>query len=389
MSAPRHPAGRSRPRRNPGSVTLVESPLHRGSHARLLDRVDAATAPVAEFDAIIVPTSRPAKCLREAIGLAHDLSCLLIAVCSKSSTAREVVAVGEELDAAVLAIDSGDPGRLQPSLETSQLVPEPRLHARTSDLSTKRNLGLLLAHVVGWKRVLFLDDDIARGRLADIRAAAGLLARYDVVGLRNDGFPDNSVVCHAYREAGGEQATFVGGGAMAVAPGRLRSFFPDIYSEDWHFLHGALEKRRVAVSGQVFQKAYDPFADPRRAELEELGDCLGEGLYRLLGDGRGAESADLLFWRDFLRDRLRLIDWVLQRLRRRSPGEERDKMIASIEAARGVSSFVTPKLCRDFVHAWQADLERWRRHLASFPAAPEIEKGLAELGLAGRYARSR
>ena len=44
------------------------------------------------------------------------------------------------------------------------------------------------------------------------------------------------MVCHAIRDTGGKQGTFVGGGALAVAVDRVDSFFPDIYNEDWFYL---------------------------------------------------------------------------------------------------------------------------------------------------------
>jgi len=61
------------------------------------------------------------------------------------------------------------------------------------------------------KRVVFLDDDIRVPDPADLGKAVSLLGTHAAVGLGIGGFPDNSMVCRAFREAGGRQETFIGG----------------------------------------------------------------------------------------------------------------------------------------------------------------------------------
>lgn len=370
-------------------VASIEAPLHHGSHTGLLSHADA-TAIAADIDAIVVPTIRKADCLRAAFSLATELGCPVVPLCSRSASAHDAVAVSAGFDVSVIAIDSDGPGRLAPVLETSQLLDQPRFRRfrRVSDLSAKRNLGLLLARVAGWRRVLFLDDDISQISPAELRSASGLLPRYSVIGLDNQGFPDNSVVCHAYREVGGAQEAFIGGGAMLLAPDRIDSFFPDIYSEDWLFLYDAVKAGVVARSGQMLHKPYDPYADPRRAASEEFGDTLAEGLYRLLDDGKDVAHADEGFWETFLRQRRKLIATVLRDLRNGRGHQQPDRMIASLKAARGVSAFITPKLCTDYLHAWCRDHQRWRQQVGGFRTGLGTEKALAELGLVGRCVRT-
>jgi len=128
-----------------------------------------------------------------------------------------------------------EPARLRlPCWETSRLLAG-TVFARRTDLSVKRNLALMLNHMLGWSRILFLDDDITELNADDVRTASGLLDTHNAVGLQIGGFPDHSVVCHAYWQAGGKQQSFVGGGALAVEVKRSNSFFPDIYNDDWFF----------------------------------------------------------------------------------------------------------------------------------------------------------
>lgn len=372
--------------RAPKSLSPAEIPRHHGSHTGLLRPAGPPAAPAARIDAIVVPTSRPASCLRQAIRLARGLDSLVVALCSRSASADEAVAVGADLDARVIAIDVGGLERRLPLFDTSRLLTQPRFQQfrRTSDLSAKRNLGLLLARVASWQRVLFLDDDIAGVQPAELRSAAGLLPRFRVVGLKNGGFPDNSVVCHAYRRVGGEQASFIGGGAMLVAPDTFDSYFPNIYSEDWFFLFDAVAAGSVTVGGEMIHKAFDPYADPDRARSEEFGDLVAEGLFGLLDDGDELERADREYWRGCLHSRRALIEEVLSRLRHDSEGSQARHIIASLEAARSVSSFITPTLCVDYVRAWHGDRLRWREFLSAVEPGQELEKALADLGLAGR-----
>ena len=156
------------------------------------------------------------------------------------------------------------------------------MFARRTDLSAKRNLALMLSRMSGWSRILFLDDDITGLDPDDIRKASGLLDTHNAVGLRIGGFPDHSVVCHAYRAGCGEQQSFIGGGALVVELNRAGSFFPDIYNDDWFFLlDGHKSLQPVAVTGQVIQYPYDPFRNPDRARTEEFGDVLAEWMLSL------------------------------------------------------------------------------------------------------------
>ena len=87
---------------------------------------------------------------------------------------------------------------------------------RLGDLSAKRNIGLLLARLVGWHGVLFLDDDIRDVSPRTVRAAGDALRPGRATGMIAADFPDNSVVCHAARLAGLRQDVFVSGSALAV-----------------------------------------------------------------------------------------------------------------------------------------------------------------------------
>ncbi|HCU49702.1 MAG TPA: hypothetical protein DGG94_07870, partial [Micromonosporaceae bacterium] len=369
------------------------SPYHHGSHRHLLSQAAVVPRTGTTVDAIIVPTARRAASLQKAIDLAARLGCPLVALCSKWALTRHAAWRARQAGIELVAIPIKVlPSDVMPFFKTTDLLRGTRFERKT-DTSLKRNLGLLFARLAGWERIVFLDDDIAVPDPHDLRDAVRLLDSYAGVGLSNGGFPDNSVVCHAFRQAGGLQETFVGGGALAVKSSTT-SFFPNIYNEDWFFLLDEVGLRRTAVTGRAIQQKYDPFRDGSRARSEEFGDCLAEGVFWLLDRGQQIEGADAEYWRGFLDNRYHFITEVIDRVRLmwHENSMEKERMITALKASRGRSKLITPSLCVAYLDAWREDRARWQQHVDALHSrlvtgrsliglAPE--KALAELGLHG------
>ena len=364
--------------------------VHSASHRGLI-RAPASTQHRVPVDAIIVPSARRAAALQEAGRLAEQLGSALLVLCSKHcdpQRAADSLAHRTGIDLVVLDFPEAGIGRL-PTLETSTVLGESRLKRRT-DTSAKRNLGLVLARLAGWKRVVFLDDDIAVPDAADLERAAALLDTRDGVGLHIGGFPDNSVVCHANRDTGAPQDSFIGGGALAVPSDRIDSFFPEVYNEDWFFLLGKTMLRPVGQVGQAIQKAYDPFASPDRARREEFGDLLAEGLFALFDTSGVIGDADEQYWQRFIAARLAFIEDIKARIEHRTgPVTGHDKqMLESLTASSGRLHFIRPHHCVAYLQAWQRDRERWRGFMAGTrpirrtpQGKPPIEVALERFGL--------
>ncbi|MEP7025101.1 MAG: hypothetical protein ABJB47_15170 [Actinomycetota bacterium] len=247
-------------------------------------------------------------------------------------------------------------------------------------------MAIMLSRMLSWSRVLFLDDDIAGLEPADMQRASGLLDIYNVVGLKVAGFPGHSVVCHAYRQAGGDQQEFIGGGAMVVQLDRSSSFFPEIYNEDWFFLldaKGGLQP--VTVSGEVIQDPYDPFR-PGRARAEELGDVLAEGIYGLLDQGQSVFDADEEYWREFLRHRRQFILQVTEMVRDSGlEAAEKRRRLAVLEKGSLIRlADITPALCVAYLQAWASDRERWQQHLDQLPTGLTRQEAINALARPGR-----
>ncbi|MET0237743.1 MAG: hypothetical protein ABW224_24105 [Kibdelosporangium sp.] len=367
---------------------VTPSANHHSSHRHLLtNEAGAAPAPI---DAIIVPTARPVAYLRTAIALAKQQGCPLVALCSRRASAEAAVKLAQPMNIEIIAVDVAElPRELLPRFSTSEVLRSTRFN-RHADTSLKRNLGLLLAQAAGWERIVFLDDDISVPRAGDLNDAAGLVGRYAVAGLSIGGYPDNSVVCHAFRDAGGRQDTFIGGGALVVGRQSFTSFFPNIYNEDWFFLLDDTKLRPSAVTGLAIQAPYDPYRETTRARSEELGDCLAEGLFRLLDTGQRLTDATPAYWAGFLRQRRRFIDEVIALTAAQADlsAADRVRMTAALKAARGRNLLIEPALCMDYMRAWRADRKQWRLHVhrAARVCGPGgKEKLLADLGLMHVY----
>jgi len=366
----------------------TKTPDHHGDHQRLLWQADEAT-PLARVDAVIVPTFRPLEYLKEAARAARLLGCPLVTLHSPGRPSASQADDYFDWSLDLIAIDVPEPAHLRlPVLDTSRLLAGTIFERRT-DVSTKRNLALMLSHMLRWRRVVFLDDDIRVPDPADLSRAAGLLDTHTAVGLGIGGFPDNSVVCHAFREAGGWQGTFIGGGALAVDVKRNRTFFPNIYNEDWFFVLDAGKRLQpVATVGRVVQAPYDPYL-PQRARAEEFGDVLAEGTFWLLDQDRSSSEGDLAHWREFLTKRKQFIRRVIRMVECTTVIEpaERARRVEALNAAMGRLARISPELCVDYHKALVVDQQRWQRHIQAIRQQPKLRRELALDSLARTGAR--
>jgi hypothetical protein len=367
------------------------------SHNGLLDSSHESLVQE-QFGAIVVPTNRRVDSLDFCIGLAREAGIPLIVVCSKRVNKDEVIAAASGADVDVYAIDLPRYPTAPPEGISFRTSTDEELLAvssgRTRDLSTKRNLGLLIARMLGWARLMFLDDDIFGISKADVDALAAGLNSHNVSVLIPDEFPDNSVACHAYRLGGGEQGKFASAGGMGVRCDRDDlPFFPNIYNEDWFFFADEAASRRINQVGTSRQKEYDPYRDPERAVKEEFGDLLAEGLYWRLDKGLDISGIDATFWDTFIESRGSFLERVAGLLARHSQheldgdiGREVRAAQVSISAAQRQLERIKPEICQRFIDLWQADLAEWRKHVSELPPVDSIASALDYFGL--RYAMS-
>jgi hypothetical protein len=266
-------------------------------------------------------------------------------------------------------------------------LPEERLLYST-DLSLKRNIGLVMARMLKWQRIFFLDDDIRDVSYSDLQSTVNMLGSFAAAGLWITEFPDNSIVCHANRITGGSQDVFVSGAALAVDSAADIGFFPNVYNEDWLFFFNYAAEKRLANSGlEVTQLRYDPFAKPRRAAWQEFGDVLAEGLYTSLHPGPAVDVETADYWGHFLEARWNFLEDVATRAAGRGPLEylgqtvHRGQVVYSVKRAQKCLQAIDADLCARYVQAWRKDLDGWRERVAGIGQL-STEEALAALRLA-------
>ncbi|CUR61884.1 conserved hypothetical protein [metagenome] len=342
-------------------------------HAELL--ADHAVAPPKSLGGIVVSASRSADHLDTALGLAVALSADIVVLASGRAAPEDI---------ALRAAGSADrrltvvpvPDDYSPPVVDLVTDGIPAGTAGLGDLCVKRNLGLLVARLVGWETVLFLDDDIRGITGVDVERALMVLPHAGMAGMPAREFPDNSVVCHANRLTGYEQDVFVSGSMLLVDRGAMTSFFPRIYNEDWIFMAPTIAAGRVIEAGECRQLPYDPFADPEKAYFQEFGNVVADGLMSSLHHGSLDLATGEDFWARFLTER----GTFLRGIRRRSDQTDA-RVIAALSAAeRRLAEITVPELIA-YVRAWNADRAAWQSVLSALPLVPDVGAAVAHLGL--------
>jgi hypothetical protein len=359
------------------------------THSMLAAQTGPHGAPLAplNLDAIIVPAARPPAHLDHAVTLARAAGCWLLVLCSqqlRSTEARKFLAARSFHRAIVIDLPSGYSHKLlyfPGLLSIKDELPE-ACGFYVTDLSMKRNIGLVLARMLGWRRVFFLDDDIRDITYPDLQRTVDMLGPFSTTGLSVTDFPENSIVSHANLMTAGSQDVFVSAAALAVDCDADIGFFPDIYNEDWLFFFDNASQGRLANSGlKATQLGYYPFANPRRAAWQEFGDVIAEGLYALLHLGLEVEDATGVYWAQFLEARRNFLEAIITRSQIAHP-DMRDEMMLSVQGAQKCLLTIRPELCERYVRLWRQDLADWKRRAAAIPTMPSVEAALEEMQLA-------
>jgi hypothetical protein len=345
----------------------------RSSHATLIRDLSARpprSGRVKPLGALIVPAARKADKLKTVAELAALADVLLVVLASRECDVIEA----SELVASIQgcrALIAGIPDDYRNDVLTFQ-TSDPSFAGlkagRNSDLSLKRNLGLLLARLMRWEKIIFLDDDIFGVTVTDLAKIASRLDNHQVTGLISRSFPDNSVVCHANRLSGRRQDNFITGAALGVncADDPL-DFFPDVYNEDWLFFATQAAQGKVVSVGEARQQPYKPFADPNRAVTEEFGDLIAEGLYALFNDGQSLEAATKAYWHDFIDARKNLIRRLASDLFLIPTNEAAVQAYESMLHADKQLASINADECVRFVNAWRNDRGAFARTARDTP----------------------
>jgi len=353
--------------------------------ARKVRRLSKVSFPF--FDAVIVPSARGADSVLRAAVSARNAGAYLVVLPSRRTT------VSSTID---MLADHGWPegSYLVASLDTEALfrlslnsMGEQFAAAGFSDVALKRNVGLMLARTMGWKSILFIDDDVQAMNWSQLRKTAGLLRGIDrggcsrrAVGWAFSDFPDFSVVGHALRFGRDVEAALAGGGALAVDCDSVLPFFPSVYNEDHLFLLALLltDPYSVGLAGSLNQDEYDPFGDTRRGVYQEFGDVLSYGLYQLFFEEISMDVAGLPdYWAAVLAYRRVLMGHSTARLLQLGV----ENGVECLRMAEEQHCDDWPNLLAGYFLSWIDDLRSWAGMLDALPQVGNVRQAAEMLGL--------
>ena len=216
------------------------------------------------------------------------------------------------------------------------------------DLPAKRNYALWYARRHRLNRIMLLDDDIRDLQATAFIAGANALQDFVVSGFFVDDFPDTSAIGHVEIESGEPVSTFLSGSCLFVRADGDVGFFPPIYNEDWLFMIPHIAQGSVCSLGNVWQKPYDPFANPSVGLFQEFGEIIADSLFALLASNRYPERLNPRVWRKLLSLRR---DWLTELSA--STSNSRHRTI--VEVARAKCAEITEADCVLFVSDWESD----------------------------------
>ncbi|MET9230021.1 hypothetical protein [Lentzea sp. NPDC003310] len=321
------------------------------------------------FDGVVVLSSRGAGNLERAAETARNAGAPLVVLVSGRTDVAEAGGLLEGVEHLVLDRWDHLP---QAVLRTFR---NPCALDR-GDVSAKRNAGLVVARMLGWRTVLFVDDDVQRITATELRRAASLLAGADrggaprrFVGWTFQECPDFSVVGHAHAQGDRAPVIFAGGGAMAMACGPDVPFFPPVYNEDVLVELKIMQDDpdAVRVVGDLRQDAYEPYSDPEKAASQEFGEFLLEAWRR---NPSPDELGERGFWLSVLSDRKALLAVAEQKLLRLDVREG----VRAVRAARAAHRLDWPDSAMAFVEDWGHDEGTWAEFMRSLPAVGGLDR---------------
>ncbi|KJK45097.1 hypothetical protein UK23_27110 [Lentzea aerocolonigenes] len=357
-----------------GAFTAYRSSLATMPAADRHKITQAPEGPASCFDGVVVPSARGAHHLSAAAITARNAGSCLVVLTSGRTDAAEAGTLLAGIGLArheylVLPFENFSRAAILPMRTSGH-----PLANTTGDLSQKRNAGLIIACILGWRSVLFVDDDVQPISRADLKDAAALLAGTDrggvprrLVGWAINEFRDFSAVGHARTHGTDARVSFAGGGAMAISCDPLPPFFPPVYNEDMLLWLEMLRHDPAAacVVGTTTQQEYDPYRDPQRAAAQEFGEVLVEGLLRT---PRLSEVVSPGFWRSLLDERRAMLRELSAGLVERGVSDAARVVQVALDTHTGD----WPDLLARFVADWGRDLELWRDALSSLPRTNQL-----------------
>ncbi len=173
-----------------------------------------------------------------------------------------------------------------------------------------RNYAIILSKILGYKQVLFMDDDITIKNSDTVEIIMDKLNDYDFIGAQISGMPDYSITDKLADLCGlkhGMSET-PSGGFLAFNLSAVSEYFLNYYNEDmiWIYLHHPNTK--ILKYGEVYQQPYNIFENGiERASKQTFGEVLIRGVYAAFEQRKNSVLLQNTFWEDTLNEEIECI----------------------------------------------------------------------------------
>lgn len=161
-----------------------------------------------------------------------------------------------------------------------------------------RNYSLILSFLLGFNKIMWLDDDIHADSdiVVDIFNS---LNQYPFVSTNVTLMPDTSIIGHIKRFIEIDGRDFpISGGCMGICLDSVSEYCLNYYNEDWIWVGLQKPRHKIKTVGKVDQEPFDPF-DVSLHEVfwQEFGEVLEYGVINC--DEINTLRSDQ-YWRDVL-----------------------------------------------------------------------------------------
>lgn len=236
-----------------------------------------------------------------------------------------------------------------------------------------RNYALVLAKLLGFRRVIMIDDDIIFKGTKRIFNILSALSRFDIVGARTTGMPDDSVVGHIIRALGLQPDEFISGQFVGIDTDSMDYYFPNIYNEDWIFFLFQTANTSLGRISEVEQLIYDPFRDFRRKSLfQEFGEIAVDGVFEAVVAKKEMSLLNAKdFWTNVCRERAKLLKELTGAVKSH-PNRRTFEMI--LKGLQRYHLSIHPEQFRLFFGNYLESLSSWHTLLSTLSKYGEIEE---------------
>ena len=243
-----------------------------------------------------------------------------------------------------------------------------------------RNYEIMLSKVIGFQKVVFVDDDVSIKNPELLRATFRMLEHVDFVGARIGGLADQSIIGHVgLRQGDPELPEFVSGGFMGFRLESVMEPFMNYYNEDWIWILMHKTASYAMTPAKIIHQTFHSMVrnGSNRAIRQEMGEMLLEGVWNVAPSRNLPLLTVRSVWKRVIADRVFWIHDIAEKCR-----QQNDRVgVAIATALLRHASTISPSLLAAIFEQYFALLPKWRSILKATSRLAIPKKVKKDIGL--------